>query len=476
MHGVNNGRLLLVAAAFGVFADALLQVTPWGLNVALVVLGGIVAAGILSHWSGVALSGEGRWLALAAVFFAAALVWRASPTLSTANACALVVSVSLAALTAREGQIRVAGITQYAVGALYMFGFSLAGLAPVLLREVPWRGAHRGPTGRVALAATRGVVLAVPPLIVFALLLAAADANFEHFVHDLLDVDLTRLALVALYTWLVGGTLREMLLAPERPRPWSEPPARLTIGTIELSVVLGLLDLLFLAFVVLQVPYLFGGREQVAALGYSAYARRGFFELVWVVGLALPLLLVLHWLLPRDRPAATRAFRVLAALMVGLLFAIVASAMQRMQIYVVDNGLTELRVQSSALMVWLSVVLVWFLATVLRGQRARFAFGALVSAFVVIGALDALNPDAAIVNINASYGHLLNQGRVDELAMASLSADATPAIVAALPHLPEAQRAEIERRLERRHLPEPSDWRAFNWSRHTAAEALSSAR
>ena len=40
------------------------------------------------------------------------------------------------------------------------------------------------------------------------------------------------------------------------------------------------------------------------------------------------------------------------------------------------------------MMVWLTLVLVWFVLTVLRGQRARFAFGALIGAFLVIAALD----------------------------------------------------------------------------------------
>src|SRR5205085_484755 len=194
--------------------------------------------------------------------------------------------------------------------------------------------------------------------------------------------------LITVYAWLCGGVLREMLLAPARPTAWSEPPRRLSLGTIELVIVLGLIDLLFLVFVVLQLPYLFGGRVQVGSLGYSEYARRGFFELVWVAGLSLPMLLVLHWLTARGSPRARAKFGPLAATMIGLLFVIEASAVQRMQIYVADTGLTELRLQASVFMGWLSVVLVWFALTVLRGQRARFAFGALVSAFVVIGVLD----------------------------------------------------------------------------------------
>lgn len=480
MPTVNNSpfRLLLLAGVFGLFADALLRVTPWGANVLVAVLGSVAAAWLLCRWNRTPMTGEGRWLVPAMLFFAAALVWRDSPTLTVANGAALLAATTLAALTSRAGQVRLAGVSQYAVGMLYMLSFALAGLFPVLFKEVPWRQlGHRG-WASPALATGRGLLVAVPPLVVFASLFAAADANFQHLLEDTFNLDadevITRVALVLAYAWLAGGTLREMLLAPDRPRVWTEAPRRLAIGTIELTVVLGLLDLLFLSFVVLQLPYLFGGREQVSSLGYSDYARRGFFELVWVAGLTLPLLLFLHWLVPATRQVAGRVYAVLALVLVVLLAVIMISAVQRMQIYVVDNGLTELRVQSSAFMLWLGIVLVWFVATVLRGQRARFAFGALLSAWMVIAGLDVLNPDALIVRTNAERGHLLANGRFDRLAMASLSADATPTIVEALPQLPERERAQIAERLIKRFPEMSSDWRTFNWSRGQAQAAVAS--
>ena len=97
---------------------------------------------------------------------------------------------------------------------------------------------------------------------------------------------------------------------------------------------------------------------------------------------SLPLLLFLHWLIRKASPPAERLYRALALMTVGLLFVVMASAVQRMQLYVTTNGLTELRVQASAFMAWLAVVLVWFALTVLRGQRRRFAFGALVAGLV----------------------------------------------------------------------------------------------
>jgi hypothetical protein len=303
----------------------------------------------------------------------------------------------------------------------------------------------------------------------------AADAHFETLVRSTFDWDgqdiALHLFLALVYAWLIGGSLREMLLAPLRPAAGPSRGLALHMGLVEVTILLGSVDLLFLVFVVLQLPYLFGGAVQVAQLGYSEYARRGFFELVWVAGLTLPLLLVAHWLLRLAPRSAQRVYRALAATLVALLFVVMASAVQRMQLYVTDFGLTELRVQASAFMGWIAVVLVWFVATVLRDRRQQFAFGALVSAFLFVGALDVLNPDDLIVRTNARIQHLTTPGIFDARPFASFSPDATPAIVGSLPALDTDHQQWALQQLATQGS-QPSDWRAFNVSRARAHASL----
>src|SRR5207247_1416024 len=116
---------------------------------------------------------------------------------------------------------------------------------------------------------------------------------------------------------------------------------------------------LFLAFVVVQAPYLFGGAALVvgrAGLTVAQYARRGFFELVTVAALVLPVLLLIHHLLRREQPVHERVFRLLAGTLVSLLYVVVASAVQRMLLYQHLFGLTELRLYTTAFMGWLAAV------------------------------------------------------------------------------------------------------------------------
>src|SRR5262249_40205161 len=147
------------------------------------------------------------------------------------------------------------------------------------------------------------------------------------------------------------------------------PRPRYRLGFVEVATALALLDLLFLAFVLVQFRYFFGGAvvvESSPRLTYAQYARPGFFGLVTVAALALPLLLLAHALIRDARPAQVRLFCALAGALVALLFVIMVSAVQRMRLYQREYGLTELRVYTTAFMGWLAAVFLWFCATVLR--------------------------------------------------------------------------------------------------------------
>jgi hypothetical protein len=467
--------LLGAALAVGLLGDLLLRATPWGINVLLWVAILAGAAVMLWRWGRLGAAGGGRWLVLVAVFFAAAVAWRDSPVVVSLDVLAVLVALFLAAFRGRRGGLRLSGISEYVLGGIYTGILSAAGPLPVMLKEVRWQEVARGRWRGPALAATRGIFLAVPLLLVFGALLAAADAVFETLVVDLFGFDVAgffgHVFLTLFVGWIVAGLLWVALLA-SNPESLALPrPAALSLGVIEVGVVLGLLDVLFLAFVAIQVRYLFGGAGRVvetAGLTYAEYARRGFFELVTVTALILPLLLLAHWLLRAGNRAHERIFGLLSGAMVALLFVIVASALQRMYLYTREFGLTELRLYTTIFMVWLSVILVWFVLTVLRGRRDSFALGVLATGFAAILVVNAVNPDALIARVNADR---MEAGeRFDARYLTGLSADAVPVMIEALPAMDEPDRRIVEADLEAfsRRSQKGSDWRTWNLSRSRA--------
>lgn len=110
------------------------------------------------------------------------------------------------------------------------------------------------------------------------------DAVFAGLITRVFHLDVAalfgHLAPICFFGWVVAGLLRVTFFARDWGVRVGAPPGGLALGPIEVGVVLGLLNLLFLAFVVVQVRYLFGGEALVlvsSTLTYAEYARRGFF-------------------------------------------------------------------------------------------------------------------------------------------------------------------------------------------------------
>ncbi len=472
--------VLGAALALGLLGDGLLRATPWGINVLLWTAALLIAIAILVRWRRLALAGKGLWLLAPALFFAAALAWRDSSVLKGLDVLMLFITLSLLMLRARSGRVILASTLEYIQGMIFTLVSTLLS-APALFRtDIQWKEIPRHPWSRQAPAIGRGLLIAFPLLIVFGGLFAAADSVFgdlaDRLFSTLTENLLRHLFLTFLIGWLTCGFLRGTLLANELTLHSRERPRFLYLGIIEIGIVLGLLDLLFLAFVIIQFRYFFGGAATVVettGLTYAEYARRGFFELVTVASLALPLLLLAHWLLRKESPNHERIYRALAGVMLVMLAVIMISAVQRMRLYQSEYGLTELRLYTTAFMAWLAIVFLWFASTVLCGKRERFVFGALVAAWLVIGYLHLLNPDALIVRTN--IGRLSAGRSFDAKYVTSLSADAIPSLTAALPNLSQKDRCLIATRLLKRWPPSaPVDWRSWSWARATAQQALPS--
>ncbi len=521
-------EILEAALLLGILGDALLRVTPWGLNVFLFV-GALVAALVmltLRHRSAT-LNAQTISLHGALIFFAAMFVWRDSTELKILNALALLTLLSLLALPALKIKANVAGFIEYAFAGIWS-GFN-AVFAPFFLAfgDINWKTIPQKGWTKHLFAVLRGLAIAAPILFVFGGLFMAADAVFQGIIEQTFRIDpeilLTHLLLTGFVSWIVAGYLRGSLFeafAPEtkdetkvevkpqtlsiteqkedknaaspnetkqeeKAKSWdwrnldnTVLPPSFTLGAIETLIVLGLMNLLFLGFVIVQIPYLFGGMELVQTtpdFKLAEYARRGFGELVTVAALVLPILLATHWLLQKDKPNNEKIYRALAGIQIGLLFVIMISATQRLLLYTgnLGYGLTSARLYPMAFMIWLALVFVWFALTVLRGARQQFAWGALWSALFVLGTLHVVNPDDFIVRSNV---RLMQEGRsLDTYYVTNLSDDAVPALLENLQSMNLEQQCLVKNKLKFRFnsAQTENDFRTWNWSRFAARREMS---
>ena len=471
-------RLLGAAILVGVLGDALLRTLPWGLNFLLWMVGLLAALLLLGPGKPEAFAGSGRWLFLPLIVFSLLFLWHDSPVLKLLNILALLVGLSLVVLRAQGGRILRGGIVEYVLGSAIAGLNAAFGIIPMVFGNAEWKKLLEGRGQQRTLAVARGIALAFPLLLIFGGLFMGADAVFKNLVANAFRLNFrllfTHFFVAAFFAWIVGGYLRGMLFGMEWAKVAGLRLPAPSIGAIEIGMVLGLLDLLFLLFVLVQLRYFFGGAALVQAttgLTYSEYARRGFFELLAVAVLALPLLLGAHYLIEKNAPATERLFQVLSGTLILLLFVVMISAFQRMRLYQDEYGLSEQRLYPTAFMGWLAVVFVWFSFTVLRGRREQFWFGAMVAGFVLIALLHLLNPDALIARTNLARA---KAGRpFDARYAAWLSADAVPALAEGLPGLSAPDRCKVAAGLLSHWLLEEGpDWRAWNHSRAQALQVI----
>lgn len=441
-------KILATALLLGVAGDLLLRAMPLGINVplwTLLLLAGV--AWITRDPRSMLLGGVG------ALIVSTGMAWRDSHPLNALDFLLLLVFYAFLSLRSRGVREWATGIMAAGAALVMSALLTASGIFQLIFTEVKWREMRPGVAVRRTLVVLRGFLIAFPLLLIFIALLTSADPAFASIMQNLFNIDMPEIIGHVLFTLVIAVPVAGFLHALITPRslPVVERPSWFHLAAAESNIAIALVDILFAGFVAVQLRYFFGGAALVEVaphLTYADYARRGFFELVAVVAIVIPTLLAAEWLI---ESGGRKTFRILALAQVLLVFVILVSAYRRMQLYVDNFGLTQLRLYTTAFMFLLAALLAWFAATVLTGRRERFFIGAVVSGLIVVIVLHAINPDALIVRTNVTHKRPLDVGY-----LTSLSADADPELVAA--HLPCTKR---NRRVT-------GDWRSWNYSRDVA--------
>lgn len=497
-------RLLSAAVLLGLLANALFFGQPLGLNVTLFLLALLGAALLAGRSKGIRPLRRNLWLVVPLLLVAVSIALRVQPFLTFLNLVAAMGLLLLLAHYFTAGSPFTLTLPGYplvaARVALHSLGDTVTLLPHVDLRRLRLRG-------DLARSVLRGLLLAVPILLFFTGLLAAADLIFaqavSRFFHlawlEQIAESLWRLAFIFAVAWISAGGLAFALLRGALPAPggWLGERVRdiVHLGIVEAAIVLLLVDLLFLAFVWIQAFYLFGGQAHLAlaeGVTYASYARRGYFELLAVALVALALLLLLVWLTPRASRRARWLFNGAGSLLLALVGVMLASAFYRILLYESAYGLTRLRLYVHVSLVWLALLLAWTLLTLwLPGGEPhtthRFATGAFFAALGFLLSLNLLNPDALIARYN--LGHYLAGGQfqpeagaaelratpgIDAAYLTWLGDDAVPVLVDAVTLVEGQERESICTTLRWRQMryAQGDPWFAFNLGRLRARNAL----
>jgi hypothetical protein len=266
--------------------------------------------------------------------------------------------------------------------------------------------------GKHGKAILRGVLITIPLVVLFGLLLAAADTIFSEMLgsafdwlkFDIFDNFIPHTLFIVFLTWLGTAALwhaftksvKKVSVQPDKPlfKPF--------LGMTETSIALISLNVLFAFFLVVQFRYFFAGSANVSIDGftYAEYARRGFFELVAVAVIASVLYFGLSSFTKRGTQAKKRAFSVMAGLLLAQVGVMLISAFQRLRLYEQAYGFTSSRLAAHVFMVFVGLLLVALIIMELTNSFRRLGLvlmlGFLAFALVMVG----LNEDALIAKQN----------------------------------------------------------------------------
>ncbi len=164
-------------------------------------------------------------------------------------------------------------------------------------------------------------------------------------------------------------------------------------------VLLGLINLLFAVFALVQLWTLAGGARHVIesqGLTFAQYARQGFFQLLWVAGLMFLLMTTVRLIL--GVVETRRRFQVQFVLAGCLTLAIVAVAVGRLALYIGAFGLTTLRFYTTVFSIWIALAFVLLMAGEFLLTDRRWLTGAVAAtAFVFLVGVNLAAPSALIV-------------------------------------------------------------------------------
>ncbi|MBI3793063.1 MAG: DUF4173 domain-containing protein [Gemmatimonadetes bacterium] len=449
--------LLAAAVGTGAVADVWMRDRGLGLNVTLVLLAAIAAQWVVTRARTSAPTREATLLLLAGAGFATLFAIRDQGLLAFGNLVASALLIGLAvAVAAPESTLTLVrtrlrdvsrAIVDVAFGVvLGSFRFVWNDLSTAV--AIPAR--HRYATTLVVRAGVLAGVVALPVFI----LLAAGDPVFASLIERIFDlpVDLQRVVNHVVVTLAFAFPMLGLLGAGVRPLPErTDDDTRIRrLSRLDVTAVLGTVNVLLAGFVGVQARALFGGREYVMAttgLTFAAYARHGFFTLVTLGFFALGLLLALHPRLREDSDGAEVTFRRQATALMVLVGIVLASAVTRMALYVTEWGLTLDRLYALGAMGWLGVTFVLYRLTVLGAAPRRFVGGAFAAALATLASMNALDPEVFALRHNLARAAAGADFDV-EWAARALGADAAPDLVAAM--VDPEQRATLVPRLGER--------------------------
>jgi len=260
----------------------------------------------------------------------------------------LIVSALLYSITAlmMSGRFRIKNSSAWFLGDVFK---NLA--APLSHFELPvkWCAETNKEHTQTAKRVFIGIAISIPCLIFLLIMLSSADEIFSQNVTDFFD-SITALfnfsaVLKIIIGFFIGFYLFGLIYSTYVPKEEKIRETKIIKGDlIVLNILLVSILAIYTIFVIIQFKYLFANSNNLPyGLTHTYYARRGFFELLFLTGLNIFLILITSRL-TRNHVGKWFVFtKSLCCYLCAVTIILLISSFYRMYLYNADDGLTRLR-------------------------------------------------------------------------------------------------------------------------------------
>lgn len=277
------------------------------------------------------------------------------------------------------------------------------------------------------------VVITVPCVALLAFILSQADMVFsmqsQNFISGIFDMINLHTILLIIFGCLAGLYLFGVIYVActdgsESDEETAKAP-RFKADLIIINILLSASLLIYTLFVFIQFKYLFAGSHLPYGLTYTEYARKGFFELLFLTAVNIAAIITVIKLTKTAEGKGKALAKALCHYLCAVTVVLLVSSFYRMMLYSNDDGLTRMRLLVMGFLIFEALGLI---TTFFYIAKPKFNI-VLIYTLVALSYYTVLNL-VPIDNIIAQnqVGKYLSGERDDLDYIFTLSSDAAPAM------------------------------------------------
>ncbi|WML39231.1 DUF4173 domain-containing protein [Neobacillus sp. OS1-2] len=322
-----------------------------------------------------------------------------------------------------------------------------------------------------------GVVISVPVLAVVLRLLMTADSKFEQILGGIpnwfrvVDTEsFIRIIFILIATAAIFCLLQVLL---QKQIKVMKQEASLhhfqKLDPIITITVLVLINIVYILFTLVQFKYFFSGTLQ-GDLTYAEYARKGFFELLFVTMINLSITIVVVTFGDRGKIGIQRFTQLMLTILILSSGVMLSSAFLRLSLYEDAYGFTFTRVLVHSFMIFLVVIFIYTLVKIWVEKLSLVHFYFIIT-LIYYTAITVIDLDKIVVKENMN--RFEHTGKVDVHYLNSLSPTGVLGLIDLYEkgkNIPELQTILLERQKEANSESLP--WQSYNLKREQTADKL----